>query len=469
MTAAAFRSGVIEGFYGRPWSEEQRLRILADLASWGLTTYLYAPKDDLAHRVLWRRPYAPAEAAALQRLADGASRAGVHFAYGLAPGLDLRYADEQDAAALHAKVAQVLGLGARTVALLFDDVPRQLRPEDAERYGRLAAAQAETANRVHAQVLAGGGDALLFCPTDYCAAMARPSVAESAYLRELGERLDPAIEVFWTGPDVVSETIEADDARQAAAALRRKPLLWDNLHANDYDRRRLHLGPYSGRPGALRGEVSGILLNPDNEASACPVPLMTLAAYLREDAYEPRAAFLQAVAAWAARLELVDGAASGPPAPVDGAAGGSKGAAGRAGGPAMDAEDLAYLADFLYLPFEHGPAAQAFLEDVAYLLVTPPAAWEDTFARVAGAAMRLAGLARTLTRLRDREALADLQPHLLAVLTEVGRAARAAAGRRAGPRTEAPPDGIDNVERGGFSGALERLLQATVPRAPHGG
>jgi hypothetical protein len=37
------------------------------------------------------------------------------------------------------------------------------------------------------------------------------------------------------------------------------PVIWDNLHANDYDMRRLYLGPYSGRPPELRGEVGGIL------------------------------------------------------------------------------------------------------------------------------------------------------------------------------------------------------------------
>jgi len=228
---------------------------------------------------------------------EAANAAGVAFVYGLAPGLDLRFADEGDAAALAGKVAQVLTLGARSVALLFDDVPRELREDDAARFGSLAAAQAHAANALHAQLRAAGGGELLFCPTDYCAAMTRPSLPGSPYLHELGERLEPAIEVFWTGPEVISRTIEPDPMREVAAALRRRPLIWDNLHANDYDLRRLHLGPYSGRPAALKHEVSGILLNPNTEAGADFVPLMTLAAYLRDGPYRPRAAFLEAVAA----------------------------------------------------------------------------------------------------------------------------------------------------------------------------
>lgn len=365
------------------------------------------------------------------------------FAYGLAPGLDLRYADEDDAAALESKLAQVLGLGVRTLAVLFDDVPRRLRPEDAQRFGTLAGAQAAVANAVHAQLQAAGGEALLFCPTDYCGAMARPSVAESPYLRELGERLVPAIEVLWSGPEVISERITPSHAREVAGALRRLPLLWDNLHANDYDPRRLHLGPYAGRPAALKAEVAGILSNPNSECAANTVPLATLASYLRTDDYRPREAFLEAVAGWSDRFEL-------------------------AGGERLDPDELAFLADFLYLPFEHGPAAQAFLEDVAYLGAVPPAAWEGDVASVASAAGRLAGLLQRLAGLRDRELLASLHPYLLEVLGQVGAAARGLAARRLGAGAEAPRDGIANVRRGGFAGELERLLRAprTAGRPP---
>ena len=42
-----FLSGVIEGFYGPPWSRAERLQLFDWLAAWGLNTYLYAPKEDL--------------------------------------------------------------------------------------------------------------------------------------------------------------------------------------------------------------------------------------------------------------------------------------------------------------------------------------------------------------------------------------------------------------------------------------
>ena len=434
------RSGVIEGFYGRPWSEGQRLALFARMRGWRLGTYLYAPKDDLKHRLLWREPYDAAELAGLSRLVEGAHAQDVAFAYALAPGLDLRFADEEDAAALRGKVGQVLALGVRTVALLFDDVPRALGDADAARFGSLAAAQADAANRLDAQLRAEGGGTLLFCPTDYCAAMARPTVAASPYLRELGERLEPGIEVFWTGPDVVSETVDVDGVREAARTLRRKPLLWDNLHANDYDIARVNLGPYQGRPPALRHEVAGILANPNGELAADTVPLATLAAYLHDDAYEPRTAFLEAVRAWADGFEPV-------------------------GREPPSADDVAFLADFLYLPFEHGPTARAFLDDVGTLLATPPAAWGDTFEAVAGAVARLADLAERLSRLRDRELVVSLYPYVQDVLLEAARVAQRLASRRAGQAPEAPRDGVANAYGRGFADALRRMLPEGAPGA----
>ena len=436
---AGFRGGVIEGFYGRPWSEAQRLALFARMRAWRLGTYLHAPKDDLKHRLLWREPYDAAERTGLARLVEGAAAEGVTFAYALAPGLDLRFADDADAAALQGKVAQALALGVHTVALLFDDVPRTLSDADAIRFGSLAAAQADAANRIHAQLRAAGGGTLLFCPTDYCATMARPGVAESPYLGELGERLEPDIEVFWTGPDVVSETIDVEGVREVARTLRRKPLLWDNLHANDYDLGRVFLGPYQGRPAALRDEVAGILLNPNGELAADTVPLATLAAYLHDDAFEPRAAFLEAIRDWASALEPVG---SEPPTP----------------------DELAFLADFLYLPFEHGPSARAFLDDVGTLLATPPAAWGATFDAVAGTVARLADLAGRLSRLRDRELVVSLRPYVQDVLIEAARAARQLAARRDGRAPEPPRDGVDNTYGRGFAGTLRRMLPEPEPR-----
>ncbi|TMW43772.1 hypothetical protein DOY81_011146, partial [Sarcophaga bullata] len=39
----AFICGVIEGFYGRPWTTEQRKDLFRKLKKWGMDSYVYAP------------------------------------------------------------------------------------------------------------------------------------------------------------------------------------------------------------------------------------------------------------------------------------------------------------------------------------------------------------------------------------------------------------------------------------------
>ena len=53
-------------------------------------------------------------------------------------------------------------------------------------------------------------------------------------------------------------------------------MIWDNLHANDYDQRRLFLGPYSGRSPALLPLINGVLTNPNCEYHANFVAISTM-------------------------------------------------------------------------------------------------------------------------------------------------------------------------------------------------
>jgi len=64
----SFLKGVIEGFYGRPWSQQQRLELLGLMQELELNTYLYCPKDDLKHRALWRECYTSDELQGLREL-----------------------------------------------------------------------------------------------------------------------------------------------------------------------------------------------------------------------------------------------------------------------------------------------------------------------------------------------------------------------------------------------------------------
>jgi protein O-GlcNAcase/histone acetyltransferase len=434
-----FYAGVVEGFYGRPWNPRQRHQLFCWLQAGGLNTYLYAPKDDLKHRACWRERYNEAESAELAGLIRDARSHGLDFLYGLAPGLDIAYRAGPDVTALRDKVMQLVELGCHQFAILFDDIPSALSAADLEHFGSAAGAQCAVTNALFRFVRERVPDTrFLFCPTVYCGRMAQPTVSESAYLRELGERLTPEIQVLWTGPEIISETISVESIREVSPILRRRPVIWDNLYANDYDMRRLYLGPYAGRPHELRTEVAGILANPNCQFEANFVPLRTLAGYLAADQPRPaREAYLEGLRAW---LSMFQDQAQPP--------------------NAVTLADLEWLGDLFYLPFEFGLRAQRFLDDFKQLQRLPPEAWGETQARFEAMCQQIQTLFDKLTALRNRELLHALYAHMWE-MKEVTLLLRAwVRWRQSRPKPGerfSAPEFVPKLFRGGLAAAFERL------------
>ena len=277
-------SGVIEGFYGPPWSHGDRLDMLRFMGRVGLDVYIYAPKDDPFHRSRWREPYPEDERQQLQELVVTAKKEGVEFWYAISPGLTITYSDSTDYRDLVRKIDQVADLGVEHFGLFVDDVPPQLTHDaDREAFGTLARAHVALTNKLH-EHLAARGQTLALTPTTYTNAW-----GDLEYLAEIGAGVAQEVTILWTGPDVASPTISAAQASDWGRLLRRKPLLWDNYPVNDYARWRLFLGPFTGRAADLAGATIGIVANPMNEAHASMIPLATLADYARDPSgYDPR-------------------------------------------------------------------------------------------------------------------------------------------------------------------------------------
>ena len=81
------------------------------------------------------------------------------------------------------------------------------------------------------------------------------------------------------GDKVISQVITTESIIELSKVLRRKPIIWDNIHANDYDHRRVFLGPYSGRPVELYKYLNGVLTNPNCEFEANFVAIHTFATW----------------------------------------------------------------------------------------------------------------------------------------------------------------------------------------------
>ena len=289
MTRVAIR-GVVEGFYGKPWAHEDRLWLLERMGRWGMNTYVYAPKGDPFHLARWREPYPDAQLAEFRALVHAGERAGVRVGFAVSPGRSIVYSDRNDRAALLAKLGAFHALGARVLSLAVDDVPSSLVHEADQRVFRsLADAQLALVRELHD---AFGRDSLLWLgPTDYL------GVEATEYLDEIGQRLDPSVEVSWTGRTVVSPEIRAAEAAVRAATLRRRVLVWDNTPVADGPMRcMLHLNAYTGRDRELAAHVSGILLNPMEHARASSITLCCAAEYLRDPrAYDAEGAWERAI------------------------------------------------------------------------------------------------------------------------------------------------------------------------------
>ncbi|TNN11795.1 Protein O-GlcNAcase [Schistosoma japonicum] len=270
------------GFYGRPWTYPQRKELFRRMNQMGMNAYLYAPKDDIKHRQSWRDLYTQEEEQQLQFLITESTEAGVLFIFAISPGLDVTFSSAKEVDILKKKVDQVSKLGCRAFALLFDDIEPRLCPADREVFNSSARAQVMFANEIYNHL--GCPDVFLFCPTEYSASLAVPNINKSEYLATVASCLAPGIAVIWTGPLVVSKRILTKELEELSKLLQHPIILWDNLHANDYDQRRVFIGPYSGRPLALRrkGLLRGVLTNPNCEFEANYVALHTLAQWSRQ-------------------------------------------------------------------------------------------------------------------------------------------------------------------------------------------
>jgi len=287
--------GVVEGYYGRPWSAAARQDVIRFLGRHGMNTFVYGPKNDPYHRDRWREPYPASELAELRATAAVARQKRVRFIYALSPALDICYSCDEDFAALTAKLAQLARARVRRFALFFDDAPETLgRPEDVARYGgsdaaALARAHAELVNRVTRWLRGRRLPGLTFMvPTAYSGTTCQP------YHTALAGALERRVPVGWTGPGVFAPTITGAQARARRACVGGHPVvLWDNFPVNDgVLSNTLHLGPLVGRDAALPGELAGYLLNPMTQPHASLVGLGTAAAYLKHPRrYDPDTAW----------------------------------------------------------------------------------------------------------------------------------------------------------------------------------
>jgi hyaluronoglucosaminidase len=267
------RRGIVEGFFGPPWSMFHRATLFEFGQKRGMNTYLYAPREAAKHRV--------------------------DFVYGFHPGKGLHFGAAEPLGWLLNKAKGLYDAGVRTFAVLFDDIPSHLEfPEDKKSFdGSLAKAEGLWLKKIlDEQPNSWNEVEWWICPSYYTEdpLLARTFGAfEPSFLETLGEHMPETVSCFWTGPSVVSKSISLAHMRKVKKALRHPIILWDNYPVNDLTMSmEMHLSPLTGRDPRLPEQVYGYMNNPLLQEALSFIPLATCFDYAANPrGYNPEASW----------------------------------------------------------------------------------------------------------------------------------------------------------------------------------
>lgn len=268
--------GYVEGFYGIPWSFEDRADLFRDTTLYKMTTYIYAPKDDKYHRKSWRTLYPEAEAANIKELAKIAAENNMEFCWTIHPGADYDYTTDADGnglvddyEAILAKFDQVYSLGVRQFGVFYDDLDYDVAN---------GSQHASVLNDAYAYLQDKYGDVKPFITvvTRYTNSWGAPW---DTYFTPFMQELHEDTIVLWTGQSTMSAITKAYmEVPKTKTGVDRDFGVWWNYPVNDYCDGHLLMSPLH----CLSNDVDNIcsfFLNPMSEADASKVAIYSGADY----------------------------------------------------------------------------------------------------------------------------------------------------------------------------------------------
>ena len=262
--------GFIEGYYGIPWSNENRMDLMKFGGDFKMNSYIFAPKDDEYHSLKWREPYPEDKLAEIEEMVQVGINTKNKFIWTIHPFLkdgmnfDTEENYKKDLEKIIAKFEQLYKVGVRQFGVLADDAEgdatNQVRlMEDLEKW----------------RLEKGDVYEFIFVPKVYTKEAANGDV-NNEYLKTIS-KMPKSIDIMWTG-DVVLGYVTEETFKFFEEAVGRQAFMWLNWPVNDINNKRLLMGKGEMLDPTVTN-FKGIVTNPMQEAQASKVALFAIADY----------------------------------------------------------------------------------------------------------------------------------------------------------------------------------------------
>lgn len=268
--------GFIEGYYGNPWSTEDRVNLMTWGGYYKLNAYFYAPKDDPKHRANWDELYTDEELESkIRPLAEAGNASKCRFVYALHPfpsGNNFRFDTDahynEDLAKLKAKFKQVIDAGVRQIAILADDFVNPGAANEVRLLNDMSTWLAEVKQEYPDMKMT-----LPFVPYDY---MGNGSSSELQTLKSVPEN----VQIVMTGGRVWGE-VTNNFTTTFTNNVGRGPFMWINWPCSDNSHKHLIMGGNSTflHGGVDASKIQGIMLNPMQQSEPSKVAIFANASY----------------------------------------------------------------------------------------------------------------------------------------------------------------------------------------------
>lgn len=263
--------GFIEGYYGNPWSTQDRINLMKWGGYYKLNSYFYAPKNDPKHNAQWRTLYTDEEIETLIKpLADAGNESKCRFVFALHTFMynpvrfDTEEHYQEDLAIVQAKFEQVIEAGVRQVAILADDAANA----GADNYIRFLNDMTEWLAEM-GEKYPDLKQTLPFCTVEYM-------YNGQSYYQQFPEN----VQIVMTGGKIWGEVSNSFTETFTNTA-GRGPYMWINWPCTDNSKNHLIMGGYSTflHPGVDPSKIQGIVLNPMQQSEPSKVAIFGNACY----------------------------------------------------------------------------------------------------------------------------------------------------------------------------------------------